>query len=82
MIHDTDHFSHEAYIARFDRAQKVYEYAILNEKDKEIIYIYCNGINPAHEYEGRIIFPKWNSRVISIEQANTDYKGYNITSFD
>lgn len=80
ILHDTEHFSHEAYISRYDEGVK-YEYAVLDQQNLKITYLFYYGTNPYSEFKGLDVFPKWYEEVISIEDANTDLKGYNIKSF-
>lgn len=81
ILHDTEHFSNDAYIARYDCSQYLYEYAIVDEKEMKITYLFCNGENPKVLFNEYDIFPSWTDNVISIEDANTNDKGFDIESF-
>ena len=81
ILHDTEHFSDDAYIAKYDYDSYSFEYAIVDEENLEITYLYCNGAEPRWIFKEYDIFPSLMDKVISIEDANTDYKGFDIESF-
>lgn len=79
IIHDTKHFKNEAYIAIYD--DFLYEYAIMDEEKLQITYLYCYFEKPGIVFKDYNVSPVWTESVISIENANTDLKGYDIRSF-
>lgn len=79
IIHDTEHFKTEAYIAKYEPTNSEYEYALFDDAKKQVTYIYCYGEDYRKVFEGYDIFA--TGHVISIEQANTDNMEFAIDSF-
>ena len=79
VIHDTEHFKTEAYIAKYEPTNSEYEYALFDDAKKQVTYIYCYGEDYRKVFEGYDIFA--TGHVISIEQANTDNMEFAIDSF-
>ena len=75
MLVDKENFSETAYIARYDYSSEEYEYALIDEKAKRIIYVFlsdCEDIPTQIQYKA-----KYPSKVISPKKRNFG-KGYSI----
>ncbi len=80
ILHDTEHFPLEAYIAVYEEGLE-YEYALTDDEDKQIIYVFAydallKDIPTEMDFCANI-----GTDVISILQANTDMKGFSVYSF-
>lgn len=80
ILHDTEHFPAEAYIAVYEDNYE-YEYALADDENQQITYVYA-CVAPLKEIPTEVDFrAKTGTDVISMQRANTDMKGFSIYSF-
>lgn len=80
ILHDTEHFPAEAYIAVYEDNYE-YEYALAADENRQIIYVYAYDA-PLKEIPTEADFrANTGTNVITMRQANTDMKGFSVYSF-
>lgn len=81
VLHDTEHFSTDCYIAVFSDPMGYYEYALTSDENHQILYVYGENFIMDDIPTEKDILPKSPRKVISIRTANDGFKGYSIYSF-
>ncbi len=82
VLHDSEHFPQDAYITIYDVMIQQFEYALVNEEECTIVYVFLEGKSLYEAETSLAIQPKGSqSAIVPIKKANTDQKSYSIYSF-
>lgn len=80
VLHDTENFNGEAYIAVYETGLE-YEYALTDDEKNQIVYLFAYDAEPGEiptdiDFDAKIF-----ANVVPITRANTNGKGFSIYSF-
>lgn len=79
IIYDAKTFAYPAYITVFDDAEGCMEYALVDEENKRIVYLYC-------QFQEHLLESKVDKQYILKEQEEVEneslQKGYNMYKFE
>lgn len=82
VLKDTEHFAHEAYIAIYNDVWSTYEYALFDDDNYQVAYIFLQENSP-YDLETNIDVRINGSRkdILPVKLANAEDGGYSIYSF-
>lgn len=82
IVKDTEHFATEAYIAIYDEEYGLYEYALFDDENRQVAYVFLQDSSPNEiDTDTDITFKGNSSKIVPIKKSNTRTKGYSIYSF-
>lgn len=82
VIKDTQHFATETYVAVYDNGMNTYEYAMFDDENRQVVYVYLQDRLPNQiDTDIDIAFKHNASKLVPVKKANTSTRGYSIYSF-